>query len=85
MFKIGVSTDPWTGNITTGLWKCDAIWNIMLLISMSLYVVVYLCCILFVYGIKQSFKTRNQACYPLRCSTSVPKNGAHVLDWPDSE
>ena len=27
MFKIGVSTDPWTGNITTGLWKCDAIWN----------------------------------------------------------
>ena len=31
------------------------------------------------------FKTRNQACYPLRCSTSVPKNGAHVLDWPDSE
>ncbi len=27
MFKIGVSADPWTGNIMTGLWKYDAIWN----------------------------------------------------------
>ena len=27
MFKICVSTDPWTGNIMTGLWKYDAIWN----------------------------------------------------------
>ena len=27
MLKIGVPTDPWTGNTMTGLWKCDAIWN----------------------------------------------------------
>ena len=72
-------------NCTILIFRFDRRFNIMLLKSMSLYVVVYLCCILFVYGTKQSFKTRNQACYPLRCSTSVPKNGAHVLDWPDSE
>ena len=27
MFIIGVSTDPLTGDIMTGLWKYDAIWN----------------------------------------------------------
>ena len=72
-------------NCTILIFRFDRRFNIMLLKSMSLYVVVYLCCILFVYGAKRSFKTRNQACYPLCCSTSVPKNGAHVLDWPDSE
>ena len=61
-------------NCTILIFRFDHRVNIMLLKSMSLYVVVYLCCILFVYGTKQSFKTRNQACYPLRCSTSVPKN-----------
>ena len=27
MFKIGVSADPWTDDIMTGLWKYDAILN----------------------------------------------------------